>query len=69
VGLKSMLWVCGTILPNFFQNFDLSWVQTLYQFLSNWITFCNGVWVRAEECARMEMNGPILCRIVYRVYR
>ena len=36
------------------------------QFCSNWISFCNGVWVRAEERARMDTNGPILCRIVCR---
>jgi hypothetical protein len=33
---------------------------------SNWITFRNGVWVRAEERARKDTNGPILWRIVCR---
>jgi hypothetical protein len=27
-------------------------------------SFCNRVWVRAEDCARMDKNGPILWRIV-----
>jgi hypothetical protein len=46
--------------------FALNWVFKLDHFCSNWITFRNGVWVRAEECARMNTNGPILWRIVCR---
>ena len=50
----------------FFFFFALNWVFKLDHFCSNWITFRNGVWVRAEECARMNTNGPILWRIVCR---
>jgi hypothetical protein len=39
------------------------------QFCSDRVHFCNGVWVRAEERARMDTNGPILWRIVCRVCR
>ena len=46
-----------------------NWAFKLDQFCSNWITFRNGVWVRAEERARMNTNGPILWRIVCRVCR
>jgi hypothetical protein len=40
-----------------------------WQFCSNRGRFCNGVWVRAEERARIDTNGPILWRIVCRVCR
>ena len=50
----------------FFKNSPLNWVFKLDQFRSNWITFRNGVWVRAEERARKDTNGPILWGIVCR---
>ena len=53
----------------FFFFFALNWVFKPWQFCSNRGRFCNGVWVRAEERARIDTNGPILWRIVCRVCR